>query len=62
VLDLLGIVFSGVMMLYVVIQAVQLDASRPWFETATPDHAPEATAGRRQRRATRPVHPRGPRH
>jgi hypothetical protein len=71
VLDLVGIVFSSVMMVYVIFRAVQLDRTRPWFETAAPDHVPgqEAAAAKpvrsRKRRTTgrtgwvRPVRPRG---
>jgi hypothetical protein len=33
VLDIVGIVFGSVMMLYVIFRATQLDTSRPWFET-----------------------------
>jgi hypothetical protein len=32
VLDLAGILFSSVMMIYVIIQAIRLDGARPWFE------------------------------
>ena len=31
-LDLTGILFSSLMMLFVIVQAVRLDAARPWFE------------------------------
>ncbi len=31
-LDLAGIMFSSVMMLMVIIQAVRLDQSQPWFQ------------------------------
>jgi hypothetical protein len=30
-LDLIGIAFSGVMILYVLYRAVMLDRSQPWF-------------------------------
>jgi hypothetical protein len=55
VLDLVGIVFSSVMMLFVIIRAVQLDRTRPWFETAAPDE-PSA-----QEAAVKPVRGRKPR-
>jgi hypothetical protein len=32
-LDLAGILFSSVMMLFVIVRAVQLDRSEPWFQT-----------------------------
>ncbi len=32
-LDLAGIMFSSVMMLMVIIQAVRLDHSQPWFQS-----------------------------
>jgi hypothetical protein len=31
-LDLAGIMFSSVMMLMVIVQAVRLDQSQPWFQ------------------------------
>lgn len=31
-LDLTGILFSSLMMLFVIVQAVRLDATRPWFD------------------------------
>ncbi|MDR3535032.1 MAG: hypothetical protein P4L71_00905 [Acetobacteraceae bacterium] len=31
-LDVAGILFSSLMMLFVVLQAVRLDTTRPWFE------------------------------
>ncbi len=38
-LDIAGILFSSLIMLYVLVQAVRLDATRPWFEgpAKTPD-------------------------
>ena len=39
VLDLIGIAFSGVMILFVLYRAVMLDRSQPWFEAA-PEPAP----------------------
>ena len=35
-LDLTGIVFSSVMMLIVIIRALRLDRSEPWFQTVKP--------------------------
>ena len=32
-LDLAGIMFSSVMMLLVIIRAVQIDQTQPWFQT-----------------------------
>lgn len=32
-LDLAGILFSSVMMLMVIVQAVRLDRIQPWFQT-----------------------------
>jgi len=52
VLDVLGIFVSGVMMLYIIIRAVQLDATRPWFEPLQPD-ADEPAASCRPGRAPR---------
>ncbi len=31
-LDLLGIVFSGVMMIFVIFRAFQADSTNPWFQ------------------------------
>jgi hypothetical protein len=31
-LDLAGILFSSAMMLFVIIRAIQLDGSQPWFQ------------------------------
>jgi hypothetical protein len=31
-LDLTGIMFSSIMMLMVIIRAVQLDSTQPWFQ------------------------------
>jgi hypothetical protein len=55
VLDLVGIVFSSVMMLFVIFRAVQLDGSRPWFEKPPPDPAPEAATPRSGRSAVQPA-------
>jgi hypothetical protein len=43
VLDLIGIAFSGVMILFVVYRAMMLDRSQPWFE-APPEPAPAPEA------------------
>jgi hypothetical protein len=70
VLDLVGIVFSSVMMVFVIFRAVQFDRTRPWFETAAPDQPPAQEAAAkpvrgRKRRApgrtawVRPVRSRG---
>ena len=32
-LDLAGIMFSSVMILFVIVRAVQLDLTQPWFQT-----------------------------
>ncbi len=50
-LDTLGILFSSIVMMLVVVRAVRLDRAQPWFQVlkrraVTP--APE-TAGRRRR-------------
>ncbi|HVC63523.1 MAG TPA: hypothetical protein VND19_24555 [Acetobacteraceae bacterium] len=47
-LDLVGIVFSSVMMVYVIFRAVQLDGSRPWFEAAPPEPTPAPGAASTQ--------------
>jgi hypothetical protein len=44
VLDLTGILFSTLMMLFVVIRAVRFDATRPWFEVPARPPAPETVA------------------
>jgi hypothetical protein len=43
VLDLIGIAFSGVMILFVIYRAMLLDNSQPWFE-APPEPAPAPEA------------------
>ncbi|HEY1934181.1 MAG TPA: hypothetical protein VGG99_19410 [Acetobacteraceae bacterium] len=46
-LDLVGIVVSGVMILFVVFRAVQLDRTLPWFVTIKPPaDRPDATSSR----------------
>ncbi len=32
-LDIAGILFSSVMILFVIVRAVQLDRNQPWFQT-----------------------------
>ena len=44
-LDLLGILVSGIMMVVVALRAVQLDASKDWFQRSKPK-AENATADR----------------
>jgi hypothetical protein len=39
-LDLTGILFSSVMMLIVIVRAVQLDATQPWFQKVKRKEAP----------------------
>lgn len=53
-LDIAGIVFSGVMILFIAFRALQLDSSRPWFEALPPEEAPasEATPAQPKRRAS----------
>ena len=36
VLDLTGIMFSSIMMLMVIVRAMQLDRSQPWFQKIKP--------------------------
>ena len=43
-LDLFGIMFSSVLMLFVIVRAVQLDRTMPWFQTVK-RREPEAKAG-----------------
>lgn len=43
-LDLVGIMFSSIMMLIVMLRAVQYDRIRPWFETAPPPPAAKNAA------------------
>jgi hypothetical protein len=51
-LDLLGIMFSSVMMLMVIIRAVQLDRSQPWFQKVKREDAPAAAEKRVWRRTS----------
>lgn len=41
-LDLAGILFSSVMMLFIIVRAVRLDQTQPWFQTLRPDQADKA--------------------
>jgi hypothetical protein len=45
-LDLTGIIFSSVMMLMVIIRALQLDRTQPWFQTIGPREDPKAARHR----------------
>jgi hypothetical protein len=54
VLDVLGIFVSGVMMMFVIIRAVQLDRARPWFEAPAAETAPDAAESRPGRSPMRP--------
>jgi hypothetical protein len=45
-LDLAGIMFSSVMILFVIVRAVQLDLIQPWFQTTSRS----ADAGESKRR------------
>jgi hypothetical protein len=51
-LDLTGIVFSALMMLFVVFRAVQLDRSIPWFDKSAPE--PTATPEAQKETPSRP--------
>ena len=39
-LDLMGIMFSSVIMLFVIVRAVQLDSTQPWFQTIARNKGP----------------------
>lgn len=45
-LDLTGILFSSLMMLFVIFQAVRLDATKPWFEGPPKNAAAEPPVAR----------------
>jgi hypothetical protein len=51
VLDLAGIMFSSIMMLIVIVRALRLDRTQPWFQTITiKDTPPKGGARPWQRR------------
>jgi hypothetical protein len=41
-LDVTGILFSSLMMLFVVVRAVRLDRTQPWFQTLSAKAGKEA--------------------
>ena len=45
-LDLVGIMFSSVMMLMVIVQAVRLDQTQPWFQAIKPKGKPGGKTSR----------------
>ena len=52
-LDLLGILFSSIMMFLVILRAIQLDSTQPWFrppKTSVDQFRPEIAAGQPRRR------------
>jgi hypothetical protein len=49
-LDLTGILFSSVLMLIVIVQAVRLDRIQPWFQAFKPKTKPLEGATRSWRR------------
>lgn len=49
-LDIAGILFSSVMMLFVIVRAVRLDRSQPWFQTIAGKGEPRKPAQRPWRR------------
>jgi hypothetical protein len=49
-LDVIGIFFSSVMMLLIIVQAVRLDQTRPWFEIIKQREKPAAEKTRAWRR------------
>ena len=51
-LDLAGIMFSSIMMLIVIVRAVKLDKTQPWFQQVTVTKPAEAKP------AVRPARPR----
>jgi len=62
VFDLVGIAFSGVMILFIIFRALRLDGSRPWFEAPPPPGTaptPEALPAQPGRRPARPLGSRG---
>lgn len=52
-LDITGILFSSIMMLIVIVRAVKLDKTQPWFQMVAVARPAEAKP------ATRPGRPRG---
>ena len=42
-LDLMGIMFSSVIMLFIIVRAVQLDSTQPWFQAVTRTKGPAGT-------------------
>lgn len=55
-LDVLGILISGLAMLFVIFRAVQLDHTRPWFEAAPALDPAKAAAETPKPEPIRPVH------
>jgi hypothetical protein len=49
-LDLTGIMFSSVLMLIVIVQAVRLDRIQPWFQPLKPKTKPVEDSDRAWRR------------
>jgi hypothetical protein len=49
-LDLAGIMFSSVMMLFVIVRAVRLDQTQAWFQTIKRKERPAAETTRAWRR------------
>jgi hypothetical protein len=49
-LDLAGILFSSVMMLMVIVQAVRLDRTQPWFQSIASKDKPAEPKTRTWRR------------
>lgn len=49
-LDVVGIFFSSVMMLLIIVRGVRLDQTRPWFETVKLKEKPAAEKTRAWRR------------
>jgi len=42
--DLLGILVSGLMMLFIAFRAIQLDSKRPWFQPVRKDAPSDSSA------------------
>ncbi len=47
-LDLTGIMFSSIMMLIVIVRALQLDRTQPWFQTVKATQAATKPAWQRR--------------